>query len=168
MERLSPFHRYRSRTISVNWKAALALVIGSALTFGLTGCAQTPNTTARAPIGGAWYTRVAGAPFEYQMYLFNADGTMQESNPDAGDAHTSDSAGYGAWTGNGNTVTAKFVEVTADRRTRAFASRGEVSFELTVDDDHLTGTATGRFYDTRGKLIVGPVHATIDGTRVRP
>lgn len=53
---------------------------------------------ARPAIVGAGFVKVPGAPFEYQMYVFNADRTMQESNPDAGDAHASDSAGFGAWT----------------------------------------------------------------------
>ena len=123
---------------------------------------------ARPPIVGAWFVKVPGAPFEYQMYVFNADGTMQESNPDAGDANASDSSGFGAWTDTSGRVVGKFVEVTADRTTRAFVSRGEISFEITVDGDAFTGTATGRFYNVNGALVRGPVHASMEGTRIRP
>jgi len=46
-----------------------------------------------------------------------------QSNPDAGDSNTSDSNGAGVWTPVAEGVKGKFVEVTADRRTRRFASR---------------------------------------------
>jgi hypothetical protein len=58
-----------------------------------TGCQRTPDAAKESPIVGAWYARVFGAPFTYQMYLFNSDGTMQESNPDAGDRHAFGSRG---------------------------------------------------------------------------
>lgn len=84
----------------------VAIPIVALFVLGSAGC-QPSQVAAPAPIVGAWYTRVPGAPFEYQMYLFDSDGTMQESNPDAGDAHTSDSTGFGAWKSNGTTITAK-------------------------------------------------------------
>lgn len=122
----------------------------------------------RPSIVGAWFVKVPGAPFEYQMYLFSADGTMQESNPDAGDANASDSTGFGAWTVSGGRIIGKFVEVTADRTTRSFVSRGEISFEITVAGNAFTGAATGRFYDVNGTLVRGPVHASMQGSRIRP
>ncbi len=134
----------------------------------LLGQRVSATDVARPPIVGAWFVKVPGAPFEYQMYVFNADGTMQESNPDAGDANASDSTGFGAWTDTGGRVVGKFVEVTADRTTRSFVSRGEISFEITVDGDAFTGTATGRFYDVNGALVRGPVHASMEGRRIRP
>ena len=151
-----------------NSNLAIGSLTVSLSLLNLLGCGHDTQTPSPSPVVGAWYVRVPGAPFEYQMYLFNADGTMQESNPDAGDARTSDSAGYGAWTSDGDTITAKFVEITADRRTHAFVTRGEVTFDLAVDHDHLTGSAVGRFYDARGKLVFGPVHAGMDGSRVKP
>ena len=57
----------------------IALAIFTLSLLDVSGCQQAPNVVQVAPIVGAWYTRVPGAPFEYQMYLFNADGTMQES-----------------------------------------------------------------------------------------
>lgn len=132
------------------------------------GCQRTSNPAGVSPVVGAWYARVAGAPFTYQMYLFNSDGTMQESNPDAGDRHTSDSTGFGAWKSDGKVVYGTFVEVTAGRDTHAFVNRGDIAFRLTIDGDRLSGTETARFYDARGKLVTGPLHATIEGTRVRP
>lgn len=123
---------------------------------------------ARQPIVGAWFVKVPGAPFEYQMYLFSVDGTVQESNPDAGDATASDSTGFGAWTDTDGRVVGKFVEVTADRRTGSFVSRGEIPFEITVDGDAFIGTETGRFYDVNGALVRGPVYASMQGTRIRP
>jgi hypothetical protein len=133
----------------------------------LSGCQRQPNAAETSPIVGAWYARVPGAPFTYQMYLFNSDGTMQESNPDAGDRHTSDSTGFGAWASDGKVVYGKFVEVTADRGSHAFVNRGDIAFRLTVDGDRLRGTETARFYDAGGKIVAGPLHATIQGTRVR-
>ena len=58
------------------------------------------------------------------MFTFHADGTMLQSNPDAGDPRTSDSIGLGVWVAEGGKVRGKFVEVTADRTARNFASRG--------------------------------------------
>lgn len=132
------------------------------------GCQRPSNAAETSPIVGAWYARVPGAPFTYQMYLFNSDGTMQESNPDAGDRRTSDSTGFGAWRSDGKVVSGKFVEVTADRGSHAFVNRGEIAFRLTVDGDRLRGTETAHFYDAGGKLVTGPLHAPIEGTRVRP
>ena len=134
----------------------------------LLGQRVSATDVARPPIVGAWFVKVPGAPFEYQMYVFNADGTMHESNPDAGDANASDSSGFGAWTDTSGRVAGKFVEVTADRTTRSFVSRGEISFEITVAGNAFNGTATGRFYDVNGVLVRGPVHASMQGTRIRP
>ena len=36
------------------------------------------------------------------MYVFNADETMQQANPDAGDPHGSDSDGKGDWIVDGD------------------------------------------------------------------
>src|SRR5689334_19900577 len=79
------------------------------------------------PIVGTWFVKIPEAPFPYHMFVFHSDGTMQQSNPDAGDPNTSDSNGMGVWTLEGDSIKGKFVEVTADRATRQFVSRGEIS-----------------------------------------
>lgn len=135
--------------------------------FGLPGCHTLPDR-ADNPVVGAWFVKVPGAPFEYQMYVFNADGTMQEANPDAGDANTSDSDGIGVWISKGDRIVGKFVEVTADRTTRAFVSRGEISFDFKVENDTFEGSATGRFFNVDGAPIREPVHASLEGQRVKP
>src|SRR6476620_2081850 len=84
---------------------------------------------------GVWFVTFPDAPFKYHMCTFHADGTMEQANPDAGDAHTSDSDGMGVWVREGSKIRGKFVEVTADRTTRQFASRGEISFTLDVAND---------------------------------
>jgi hypothetical protein len=62
--------------------------------------------------------KIPEAPFQYHMFVFNSDGTMQQANPDAGDPNTSDSNGMGVWVPDGHRIKGKFVEVTADRTTR--------------------------------------------------
>jgi hypothetical protein len=37
------------------------------------------------PIVGTWFVKTPEAPFQYQMFVFNLDGTMRQANPDAGD-----------------------------------------------------------------------------------
>ena len=58
------------------------------------------------------------APFQYHMFVFHSDGTMEQANLDAEDPHTSDSNGMGVWVLDGDRIRGKFVEVTADRTTR--------------------------------------------------
>jgi len=124
------------------------------------------NTDNSKSVVGAWFVKAPDAPFQYHMFVFNADGTMQQANPDAGDANTSDSDGLGVWVRSGNKVKGKFVEVTADRTTHAFVSRGEISFEIKVDDTSFTGNAAARFYDENNHLIRGPLPTALQGTRV--
>jgi hypothetical protein len=108
------------------------------------------------------------APFHYHMLVFSSDGTMQQSNPDAGDANTSDSNGMGVWVRDGDGIKGKFVEVMADRTTRKFVSRGENSFLIKVNGNALTGTASAVFYDEKGVVLRGPFPATMQGERVLP
>jgi hypothetical protein len=79
-------------------------------------------------IVGTWIVKTPEAPFPYHMFVFHADGTLVQSNPDAGDPNTSDSNGIGVWVMDATAIKGKFVEVTADRSTRQFVSRGEISF----------------------------------------
>ena len=120
------------------------------------------------PIVGTWFVKTPEAPFQYHMFVFNSDRTMQQANPDAGDPNTSDSNGMGVWVPDGDTIKGKFVEVTADRTTRQFVSRGEISFLIRVNGDGFTGTASAVFYDAKGLRIRGPLSATLEGERVVP
>ncbi len=131
-----------------------------AVLLGLSGCGR-PN-----PIIGTWVVKDSAAPFPYHMYVFNADGTMQQANPDAGDPHASDSDGKGVWVADGDKIKGKFVEVTADRTTHQYLARGEISFVFKVDGDTLTGNGTARFYDVNEVVIVGPIETTMTGKRV--
>jgi hypothetical protein len=100
------------------------------------------------------------------MYVFNADGTMQQANPDAGDTRTSDSDGKGVWEADRKGVRGKWVEIVADRDTHKFAGIGEIRFELTVEGDRFTGTESFSLYDGEHRLIDGPHPSTLSGTRV--
>ncbi len=150
--------------MSVN--AFIAVAIGLS---ALTGCSTVPARDDVAQrIVGAWFVQIPEAPFPYHMLLFNADGTMLQSNPDAGDPHTSDSNGVGVWVAEDNRIVGKFVEVTADRTTRAFASRGEIAFEIDVTGDAINGAGSARFYDVNGAPKGDPVPFTLSGVRVQP
>jgi hypothetical protein len=108
------------------------------------------------------------APFPMHMFVFHADGTVQQSNPDAGDSHASDSSLMGAWRADGAGVRGKLVEVTADRSSRRFAGRVEIAFALTVKGDTLEGNAKAEFFDVDGKLAGTPVRVGMTGDRVLP
>jgi hypothetical protein len=100
------------------------------------------------------------------MYVFNADGTMQQANPDAGDATTSDSDGKGIWITEGNKIKGKWMEITADRTTHKFVSHGELPFEVEVHGDSFTGTLSARFYDPNGKLLQDYPAGPLNGKRL--
>jgi hypothetical protein len=119
-----------------------------------------------ASIVGTWFVTDIDAPILFHMYVFNADGTMQQANPDAGNEKTSDSDGKGIWIAKGDRIKGKWVEVTADRSTHKFVGRGELSFDLKVDGDRFTGPGSFLFFDVDGKLIKGPDPTTLTGTRV--
>jgi hypothetical protein len=102
------------------------------------------------------------------MFVFHSDGTMQQANPDAGDPNTSDSNGMGVWALDGDRIRGKFVEVTADRTTRQFVSRGEISFLISVTGNTFNGSANAVFYDAQGGRLKGPLPATLSGERLLP
>jgi len=147
-----------------------AATIGVAAAFlCFIGCGSMPAAkTGAASVIGTWLVKSPEAPFPYHMFVFHSDGTMLQSNPDAGDPNTSDSNGIGVWNSVGGQIKGKFVEVTADRTTRRFVSRGEVSFLLRVTGDALSGTASAIFYDEDGRQTKGPLAATLEGRRVVP
>ena len=130
------------------------------------GCGQPPAPPPPSPIVGTWMVKDSAAPFPWHLYVFNTDGTMQQANPDAGHAASSDSDGKGIWVADGNHVRGKFVEITADRATHRFSGRGEISFDLTVAGDRFAGRASARFFDADGKLVQGPIPDTLAGQRV--
>ncbi len=144
-------------------------MVVAVLSGALTGCSTLPakGSVARR-IVGAWFVKVPEAPFGYHLFMFNADGTMLQGNPDAGDPNTSDSNGMGAWTVEGDRVVGKFVEVTADRTTHEFARRGEITFEIHVNGNEINGTGSTRFYDVNGAPDGTPKPFTLTGVRVQP
>jgi hypothetical protein len=153
-------------------KYILFTVVGALLGAGAVLIGDGLLVPARASgsrgVTGVWVVKFPEAPFPYHMMTFNSDGTLQQANPDAGDRHTSDSDGMGVWVKDGNKIRGKFVEITADRGSHEFVSRGEIAFEISLgkDDNTLAGTALANFYDESGKLVQGPIHATMTGTRV--
>jgi hypothetical protein len=140
-----------------------------ALCFSAPACHQASGDKNNAPpIVGTWFVKIPEAPFQYHMFVFHADRTMQQANPDAGDPSTSDSNGMGVWIANGGGIKGKFVEVTSDRTTHQFVSRGEISFLIKVNGDAFSGTASATFYDAEGRRLRGPLAATMEGRRVVP
>ena len=137
----------------------LALLVGTAL--GAFGCdrerADAPIDPPRAhPIVGTWIVQDPNAPFPFHLYVFNADGTMQQANPDAGDPRTSDSDGKGVWQARGDRIEAKWVELTADRTTHQFAGRLELAMQITVRGDSLTAFETVKVFDAAGAPAPAP------------
>jgi hypothetical protein len=137
--------------------------ISCAACRSIAGCGNdTPS------IVGTWLVKIPEAPFPHHMFVFHSDGTMLQSNPDAGDPNTSDSNGMGAWVPDAGRIKGKFVEVTADRSTRRFVSRGEISFLLQVNGAAFSGTASAVFFDADGRQLRSPLAATLEGNRVVP
>lgn len=139
--------------------AAMALVAATA-------SAKAENAARPAGIIGTWVVKAVDAPFTHHMFVFNADGTMQQANPDFGNPDNSDSDGKGIWAEKDGRVIGKFVEVTADRKTHKFVSRGEISYEIDLAGDAFTGTAAARFYDANDRLLRGPLPTPLEGKRV--
>ncbi|MEV4240530.1 hypothetical protein ACIBJI_39055 [Nocardia sp. NPDC050408] len=116
-------------------------------------------------IVGVWEVVADGAPFRYHVMTFHADGTMAQSNPDHGNRATSDSNGMGTWKAEGATVSGAFLEFTVDRADPSSVQKGIVRFDLTVDGDEFTGSASATFYDLSGTPRRGPLPATLTGRR---
>jgi len=145
--------------------AALSLIVF--LLIALAGCETLPLKAATsAPIVGTWIVKDPMAPFPYHMYVFNADGTMQQANPDAGDPHSSDSDGKGLWAARDGHFVGRWAEITADRTTHKYSGRTEISFEIHVDGDTLTGTETVKIYDANEKLTELPAGPPFQGRRI--
>lgn len=131
------------------------------------GCREASRQAAPSnAIVGTWFVEDAGAPFHQHMYVFNADGTMQQANPDAGDAATIDSDGKGIWAAYGDRIRGKWMEITADRITHKFVSRGELPFDIQVTGDNFAGALSARFYDINGKPLQDFPASSIHGKRL--
>lgn len=138
------------------------------LAFAVAVAWASPDLSAmvRSPIIGTWIVKDEAAPFPFHMYVFNADGTMQQANPDAGNPKTSDSDGKGVWVAAGTNIRGKWVEIVADRQTHKFVGFGEITFELTVTGDRFVGTESFRLYDGGHNLVEGPFPSKLSGARV--
>lgn len=150
-------------------KVAKAVILATLLAVELTACES--STTAIGgynPIVGAWLVTDPNAPFPMHMYVFNADGTMQQANPDAGDPHASDSDGKGIWISDSDGIEGKWVEVIADRGTHQFTGRQEVTFQFKVSGDRFTGTEAVSSYDEKGNLTAKrELQGKLEGQRVK-
>ncbi len=150
--------------------AAFALILAAVATLGLGGCAHSDTERKVKPIVGAWFVKDPGAPFPYHMHVFNADGTMQQANPDAGDPNRTVviATARACWVTDGDRIKGKWVEVIADRASHKFTGRAEISYDVKVNVDTFTGTVTASSYDANGVLTEGPASPTaLEGKRVK-
>ncbi|HLV97291.1 MAG TPA: hypothetical protein VKT82_01320 [Ktedonobacterales bacterium] len=125
----------------------------------------------QASIVGAWRVDAEGAPFVPHVALFHADGTCLLHNPDAGNPHTSDSLGVGAWKVEGEhaqTIMGVFEEINADRDTHQCVSGLRVTFTLTLDGANaFRGPAEATYYAPDGSRLHDQTHqATLIGIRI--
>jgi hypothetical protein len=94
------------------------LVAIGVLVLCLAACHQTGNGKgSAAAVVGAWVVTIPDAPFPLHMFVFHSDGTVEQSNPDAGDPNTSDSNLMGGWRSVGDEYQGNLVEIAADRVT---------------------------------------------------
>lgn len=154
-------------TIALSAAVSVALVLALFAVF-LAARSSDSGQPAQQPdaVVGAWLVHAPDAPFTQHVFLFHADHTMQQANPDAGDTNTSDSDGGGTWRRDGNSIRGKFVEITAERLSGQFATRGEIQFDVTVTGDTFTGNAGADFFDEAGQHLRGPLPTSLNGERV--
>ena len=148
-------------------RSAVLAILPCALLFSLTACQQRASENP-PPIVGAWVVTMPGAPFPMHMYAFHADGTVVQSNPDAGDPRTSDSNLMGAWVRDGDGFRVKMVEFNADRTTHKLAGRVEISYQLKVQGDALSGTGSAVIHDADDHPVQAPINFTMQGRRITP
>lgn len=142
----------------------LLAITSAAVLLGLAGCRKAPEPE---PVIGAWLVKDGGAPFPWHMYVFNADGTMQQANPDAGDPRTSDSDGKGIWRARNGAIEGKWVEISADRTTHKFTGRTELSFRFKIVGDRFGGSESASVFDRDGIRVAGPTPpGKFEGERV--
>ncbi|MGH3533114.1 MAG: hypothetical protein ACRDR6_24985 [Pseudonocardiaceae bacterium] len=114
---------------------------------------------------GVWEVWADGAPFDHHVMMFHADGTMVQSNPDSGNAESSDSAGMGDWRAEGDDVVGRFLETRADRTTHLALGRTVVRFTLRVVGNRFTGRAVATVHDRGGALVAESAPAVLRATR---
>ena len=56
--------------------------------------------------------------------------------------------------------------MTADRVSRQFVGRGELSFDIVAEGNRFSGPSVFRFYDVDGKLVEGPINTALSAERV--
>ena len=134
----------------------------------LTGCDARHGQGASPDLVGVWIVKIPDAPFPLHMFVFHTDGTVEQSNPDAGDPATSDSNLMGAWRADGDGYRGRLVEIAADRTSHQFAARGEISFALKVNGNTFGGTAIATFFDASDHRIRVPVRVNMEGKRLLP
>lgn len=145
---------------------AAVVTVGTAVPSAVRDAAAAVGRPS-ASVVGAWFVSAPDAPFPRHVFVFHADGTMEQSNPDAGDTDTSDSAGFGQWSSpRSGEVTGRFGEVKATRGSGAYAGSGVVSFTLRVHGDRFTGSASAEFFDAAGRHVAGPLVTALSGERV--
>ena len=142
--------------------AGIRLICTAAICFS--GCFRAPIQPA---IVGAWYVNIPAAPYPYHLFIFHADGTVIQSNPDSGDARYSDSNLVGAWSNQGGHVTAKLVENLADRVTHKYVGRTELTLSLEVEGNSLRGTGTASLREL-GKPDDTSHPFDLSGFRIQP
>ncbi|MBK7908694.1 MAG: hypothetical protein IPJ78_19395 [Gemmatimonadetes bacterium] len=144
------------------------LPVLAAVALSTLGCDRPREEAAPVPpIVGTWLVHDPNAPFPYHLYVFNADGTMHQANPDAGNPRTSDSDGKGVWAVRGDHIEGKWVELSADRATHQYAGRLELTMRITVRGDSLTATETVQVFDAAGAPAPAPATPTpLSGTRI--
>lgn len=153
----------------------VVLVLGVAAAWGTYRATQAQAAPAqeRYSIVGAWLVDAQHAPFVQHVMIFNTDGTVLIDNPEAGDPHSSDSVGAGAWERDprhADAIVGQFQEINADRSTGQFVSRLVVTFSLTMQGgDAFSGPAGATYYNPDGtKQNNTPYPATLIGTRIDP
>jgi hypothetical protein len=147
----------------------MRIAIILAATLFVTACQPLQENQRPVPdIVGTWVVHIPDAPFPLHMFVFHSDGTVEQSNPDAGDPNKSDSNLMGAWRGEHGEYRGKAVEIAADRNTHKYASRCEISFTLKVSGDTLSGSATATFFDPNGRQVREPIQVSMTGERVVP
>lgn len=73
--------RARARDLR-HFRLVFERLLATAFTLGSIGCSTIAGGNSPSnPIVGAWLVKEPAAPFPYQMYVLNADGTMQQANP---------------------------------------------------------------------------------------
>lgn len=156
----------------MRYAVGLAVVCGAVLGIVLPAVSMIQRSEAASrpsvSVVGAWFASAPDAPFPRHMFVFHADGTMEQSNPDAGDTASSDSAGFGQWSSRSGTVSGAFGEVKAVRGSGVYAGSGVVSFTVVVRGDRFIGGASAEFFDAAGRHVAGPLVTSLSGRRVTP